>query len=59
MVRGRSAREESDGAERVRIERLLCPTDFSDFSERAPRRALNLARWFEARVIALHVVQPS
>ena len=41
---------------RVRIERILCPTDFSDFSRRALRRALTLASWFEARVTALHVV---
>jgi len=40
---------------RVRIERILCPTDFSEFSERALRRAVSLARWFEARVTALHV----
>jgi nucleotide-binding universal stress UspA family protein len=42
--------------ERVRIERVLCPTDFSEFSERALSRAVGLARWFEARVTALHVV---
>jgi nucleotide-binding universal stress UspA family protein len=41
---------------RVRIERILCPTDFSDFSVRALTRAVSLARWFEARVTALHVL---
>jgi nucleotide-binding universal stress UspA family protein len=41
---------------RVRIERVLCPTDFSDFSQHALRCAVGLARWFEARVTALHVV---
>jgi nucleotide-binding universal stress UspA family protein len=43
---------------RVRIERILCPTDFSEFSERALLRAASLARWFDARVTALHVIQP-
>jgi nucleotide-binding universal stress UspA family protein len=42
--------------ERVRIERILCPTDFSEFSGHALRRAVDLARWFEARVTALHVI---
>jgi nucleotide-binding universal stress UspA family protein len=41
---------------RVRIERILCPTDFSEFSLRALKRAVNLASWFEARVTALHVM---
>lgn len=39
---------------RISIERILCPTDFSEFSERALQRALALARWFEARVTVLH-----
>lgn len=44
---------------RVRIERILCPTDFSEFSQRALRRATRLGSWFEARVTALHVIPPS
>jgi nucleotide-binding universal stress UspA family protein len=44
---------------RVRIERILCPTDFSEFSQRALRRAVSLARWSEARVTVLHVVVPT
>jgi nucleotide-binding universal stress UspA family protein len=43
---------------RTTIDRILCPTDFSDFSERALRQAVRLASWFEARVTALHVVPP-
>jgi nucleotide-binding universal stress UspA family protein len=39
---------------RVSIERILCPTDFSEFSERALSRALSLASWFESRVTVLH-----
>ncbi len=41
---------------RVRIERVLCPTDLSAFSDRAMKRALALARWFEARLTVLHVI---
>jgi nucleotide-binding universal stress UspA family protein len=43
---------------RIRIERILCPSDFSDFAERALRRAASMARWFEAKVTVLHIVQP-
>ena len=41
---------------RVRIQRIVCPTDFSEFAERALRRGVSLARWFDAQVIALHVI---
>jgi nucleotide-binding universal stress UspA family protein len=41
---------------RVKIERILCPTDLSEFSDRALRRALALARWFDARLTALLVI---
>ena len=41
---------------RLAIKRILCPTDLSDFSDRALRRAVRLAGWFGARVTALHVV---
>lgn len=44
---------------RVRIERILCPTDFSEFSARALRRGARLGSWFDARVTALHVIPPS
>jgi nucleotide-binding universal stress UspA family protein len=44
---------------RVVIDRILCPTDFSDFSARALDRAVGLARWFGARVTAVHVIAPS
>ena len=40
----------------VRIERILFPTDFSDFSTRALRHALALARKFKARLKVLHVI---
>lgn len=40
---------------RVSIEHVLCPTDFSEFSARAFRRAVRLAKWFDARIMVLHV----
>jgi nucleotide-binding universal stress UspA family protein len=42
--------------QRASIKNILCPTDFSDFSERAMRRATALARWFDCPVTALHVI---
>jgi nucleotide-binding universal stress UspA family protein len=40
----------------VRIQRILCPIDFSDFSRHAFDRALAIARSHDATVTALHVV---
>ena len=40
------------------IERILCPTDFSDFSERALDYGLSLARHYNAELHLLHVVRP-
>jgi len=40
----------------ISISRILCPIDFSDTSRRAVACAAALARWYEARLIALHVV---
>jgi nucleotide-binding universal stress UspA family protein len=41
---------------RASIRNILCPTDFSEFSERAMRRAVALGRWFQCPVTALHVI---
>jgi nucleotide-binding universal stress UspA family protein len=41
---------------RIPIDRILCATDFSGFSERALQHAVQLARWFDAGVTALHVL---
>ncbi|MEO8358989.1 MAG: universal stress protein [Vicinamibacteria bacterium] len=41
---------------RVAIHNILCPTDFSEPSEHALHRASSLARWFHARLTALHVI---
>ena len=40
---------------RVAINRILCPVDFSEFSEHALRHAATLARWYGARLRVLHV----
>ncbi len=42
----------------LKIERILCPTDFSDFSERAYDYGLSLARHYKAELCLLHVVRP-
>jgi nucleotide-binding universal stress UspA family protein len=44
---------------RLTIDRILCPTDFSESAARALRLAVGLARWWGARVTVLHVVAPS
>ena len=42
----------------LKIGRILCPTDFSDFSERAYDYGLSLARHYKAELYLLHVVRP-
>jgi len=40
----------------IEIKRILCPTDFSDFSERALDYALALAESYESEISVVHVV---
>jgi nucleotide-binding universal stress UspA family protein len=40
----------------IEIRRILCPTDFSEFADRALHQAVPLALWYEASLTALHVV---
>ena len=40
------------------VKRILCPTDFSDYSTRSLRQAVALARWFGSEIRVLHVVPP-
>ena len=40
----------------IAIRRILCPTDFSDYSRRALDHAMAIARWYGSTVTALHVV---
>jgi len=42
----------------LRIERILCPLDFSEFSTKAYEYAQSLARHYEAKLILAHIVQP-
>ncbi len=42
--------------DRIQIERILCPTDHSEFSARARGHAIALARWFAAELTLLRVV---
>jgi nucleotide-binding universal stress UspA family protein len=44
-------------ATRLHLERILCPSDFSDFSVRAVEYAAALAKRFEARLSVLHVLR--
>ena len=39
----------------ITIRRILCPTDFSDASQRALDYAVALAKWYDARLTVLHV----
>jgi nucleotide-binding universal stress UspA family protein len=40
------------------INRILCPIDFSDVSRHTIEHAALLARWYEARITALHIATP-
>jgi nucleotide-binding universal stress UspA family protein len=40
----------------VDINRILCPVDFSEFSEHAFEHAVAIARWYKSAVTVLHVV---
>jgi nucleotide-binding universal stress UspA family protein len=42
----------------LKIERILCPTDFSEFSGRAYDYAQSLAKHYDAKLFLEHVVQP-
>lgn len=39
----------------IAIDRILCPVDFSDFSRHALEYAVAMAKYYDARVTALHV----
>jgi nucleotide-binding universal stress UspA family protein len=43
----------------VKIERILCPVDFSETAQHAIDHALALAAWYGARITALHTYAPS
>ena len=42
----------------VEMSRILCPIDFSEFSEHALKYAMKLAAWYGSRLHVLHVMPP-
>jgi nucleotide-binding universal stress UspA family protein len=40
----------------IQITRILCPIDFSEFSQHAVHHAIALARWYRSSLTVLHVV---
>jgi nucleotide-binding universal stress UspA family protein len=42
----------------IKLTRILCPVDFSDFSSHALDHALGIALWYGASVTALYVLPP-
>jgi nucleotide-binding universal stress UspA family protein len=40
----------------IEIRRILCPIDFSEASRHALEHAVVLAKWYESRITALHVI---
>jgi len=45
------------GTATLEIKLILCPIDFSEFSERAYQHALSLAEHYQAKLVAQHVVE--
>ena len=43
----------------LKIERILCPVDFSEPSTHAIELATHLAAWYDSRIAGLHVVTPA
>jgi nucleotide-binding universal stress UspA family protein len=46
------------GAHMITINHILCPVDFSAFSNHALQHALQLARWFDSTLTVLYVYPP-
>jgi nucleotide-binding universal stress UspA family protein len=42
----------------IEMNRILCPVDFSPFSERALRYAMGMGKWYGAALRVLHVMPP-
>jgi nucleotide-binding universal stress UspA family protein len=42
----------------ITLKQILCPVDFSDASDHAVELAGLIARWYDARITALHVAAP-
>jgi nucleotide-binding universal stress UspA family protein len=48
----------ADGANEIRIKRILAPIDFTLCSQKALRYAFAFAHQFDAKVFSLHVIEP-
>ena len=42
----------------IEIKQILCPIDFSDTSRHALNHAIEIARWFHAKIVAVYVMNP-
>ena len=42
----------------IELDRILCPVDFSPFSERALIYAVRMAQWYDAKLFVHHVMPP-
>jgi nucleotide-binding universal stress UspA family protein len=58
MENGSALQGRHGPGERLQIRNLLCPVDFSEFSHRAFRYAIGLARHFGSRLFVQHTVEP-
>ena len=55
----KSATAPRAAASAFRLNKILVPVDFSEFSTKALDYALAFARQFDARIVVLHVVEPA
>jgi nucleotide-binding universal stress UspA family protein len=46
------------GSDTMRVDRILCPVDFSEFSATAYEYAYSLSRQYKAKLFVLHVMEP-
>ena len=54
---GQQSEEVIEEVEKLSIDKILCPVDFSEYSSRAFRYAISLARHFDARLYVQHAAQ--
>jgi universal stress protein A len=54
-----SARSSASHASALKLNKILVPVDFSDFSTKALDYALAFAEQFQARIILAHIVEPA
>src|SRR5262245_54494503 len=52
-------RDRADISSMIRLRHIVCPTDFSEFSNRALDYAVALAKWYAAEITVLYVFPPA